>query len=324
MDFKDYYEILGVSRTASQKDIKKAYRKLARTYHPDVNKESGAEEKFKEVGEAHDVLKDPEKRAKYDQYGAAWKAVQEGRTPPGFEGARFDFGPGGFGGASFGEVEGFGSFYDVLEHLFGAAGRQAHAGGRRSAGGMHFGGMGGHGWSAQGADQEARLRLTLEEAAQGGKRRITLADPETGKGRTYAVTIPAGIRPRQRIRLARQGGKGVGGGQAGDLYLEVEIAPHSDFRLEGKDLHTALPVAPWEAALGRRVTMKTLDGTVRVKVPAGSSSGRKIRLRGKGFPASDGAGDLYAEIRVVVPEKLSSEERELFEKLAEVSDFLPR
>ena len=325
MEFKDYYQILGVSRDASQEDIRKAYRKLARKYHPDRSKEAGAEDKFKEVGEAHDVLKDPEKRAKYDRYGAAWKAAAQGQTSPGFEGVHFDFGSGGFGGFSPGEGEQFGSFFDILEHMFG--GGRAQPGGRRSGGMGGFGrsgGMGGREWSAAGSDHEARLRLRLEEAAEGGKRRLTLADPDTGSARTFMVNIPKGILSGQRIRLSGQGGKGMGGGQAGDLYLSVEIEPHPYFRLEGRDLYTTLQVAPWEAALGARVTMRTLDGSVRVKVPEGSSSGRKIRLRGKGYLGPDGPGDLYAEIQVVVPEKLSSEERRLFEELAEASHFKPR
>ena len=327
MEFKDYYQILGVSRDASQKDIRKAYRKLAQKYHPDRSKEPGAEDRFKEIGEAHDVLKDPEKRVKYDRYGAAWKAAAQGQSPPGFEGVHFDFGPGGFGGFQPGEGQQFGSFYDILEHMFGGAGRRTYTGGRRPGGMDGFGrsgGMGGFEWSSAGSDHEARLRLQLKEAAEGGKRRLTLADPDTGSARTFMVNIPKGILSGQRIRLAGQGGKGMGGAQAGDLYLSVDIEAHPHFRLEGRDLHTSLQVTPWEAALGARVTMGTLDGSVRVKVPEGSSSGRKIRLRGKGYPGPDGPGDLYAEIQVVIPEKLSAEERELFEKLAEVSHFRPR
>ncbi len=316
MEFKDYYAILGISRDVSQEDIQKAYRKLARKYHPDTNKDPDAEERFKEVGEAYEVLKDPEKRAKYDRYGAAWKAAEQGHAPPGFEGIRFDFGPRGMNAFSSGETGEFDSFFDVLEHLFG--------GGQARGAGRGFGRMRGSGRPPQGRDHEARLPLTLEEAARGGKRRMTLTDPETGRARIFNVSIPRGVRSGQRIRLAGQGGQRMGGGRPGDLYLIVELQPHPDFRLEGRNLHRTLSVTPWAAALGGTVRMVTLDGTVRVKVPEGSSSGRKIRLRGKGFPGPEGVGDLYAEIRIVVPERLSERERELFEKLAEASEFSPR
>ena len=176
-----------------------------------------------------------------------------------------------------------------------------------------------------GADQEARLSLSLQEAARGGQRELSLTDPQTGQTKTYNVKIPKGIRPGQRIRLAQLGGKGMGGGQAGDLYLQVELLPHPTFRLEGRDLYTTLEVAPWEAALGGNAMLSTLDGEVRVKIPAGSSSGRRIRLRGKGFPDSkEGAGDLYAEIQIVVPKSLTDDEQRLFEELARCSSFQPR
>ena len=323
MEFKEYYQILGVSRDATQEDIQKAYRKLARKYHPDVNQEAGAEARFKEFGEAHDVLKDPAKRAKYDRYGAAWKAAEQGgQAPPGFEGFRFNFGTGGMGGFPGGQAGGSGSFFDVLEHMFGGSTMGGCPGGGPRRG---FGGMGGgFGPQSQGADQEARIGLSLEEAAAGGKRRMTLTDPNTGQNKTLMVNIPEGVLPGQRIRLSGQGGHAGPGGRPGDLYLVAEIHPHPELRLEGRDLHCALRVAPWEAALGATVTMKTLDGSVRLKVPAGSSTGRRIRLKGKGFPGKEGPGDLYAEIQIVVPESLTEEETEAFEKLAEVSDFSPR
>ncbi len=315
MDFKDYYEMLGVSKGASQKEIQSAFRKLARTCHPDKNKDPAAEEKFKEISEANEVLSDPDKRAKYDRYGMAWKAAQEGHgQPPGFEGVRFDFDPSNidFSMGSRGE---FGSFFDVLEHLFGGA--------RSASGGTPFGGFGGvHGSrSSGGADHEARLSLTLEEAARGGKHRISLADPESAKSKIYSVTLPAGIQPGKRIRLAGQGGKGMGDGASGDLYLIVNVGPHDRFELKGRDLYTLVAVTPWEAALGGSIRMNALDETIKVSIPSGSSSGRRIRLKEKGFPDSRGAGDLYAEIRIVVPEKVSSKERELYEKLADVSEF---
>src|SRR5262245_36282293 len=318
MEFKDYYTTLGVTKSASQEEIQRAYRKLARKYHPDVNKTPDAEDKFKDIGEAYEVLKDPDKRAKYDRYGAAWKAAEQGggAPPPGYEDIWFDLGSAedlAFSGGS-----GFSSFF---EQLFGAAAGRRTAEGRRSARGFPHGAP----WTMPGADREARLALTLEEAAHGGEREISLSGPTPGQSKTYMVHIPQGIRPGQRIRLARQGEKGVGGGPPGDLYLMVEILSHPTFRLEDRDLYTTVPVTPWEAALGAKVTLATLDGAVNVKIPAGSSSGRKIRLKGKGFPdPRSSPGDLYAEISIRVPQTLSAEERELFEQLAQVSHFAPR
>jgi curved DNA-binding protein len=318
MEFKDYYATLGVGKNATQEEIQRAYRKLARKYHPDVNKTPGAEEKFKELGEAYEVLKDPDKRAKYDRYGAAWKAAQQGggTPPPGYEDVWSDFGRATEGG-------GFSDFSSFFEQLFGT-GRRRSTGRRGRGRGAEAPGWQWE-WVARGEDQEARLSLTLEEAASGGQREIALTDAATGQVKTCVVNIPRGMRPGQRIRLAGQGGRGSGNASAGDLYLHVEILPHPIFRLEGKDLYTALSVTPWEAALGAEVLLPTLGGAVHVKIPAGSSSGRKIRLRGKGFPDTRGEpGDLYAEIRIVVPESLSAQERKLFEELARVSPFTPR
>ena len=320
MDYKDYYSILGVPKDAKAEDIQKAYRKLARKFHPDVNKSSEAEEKFKEINEAHEVLKDSDKRAKYDQFGSSWKQAQStGSPPPGFEdmytvftsgGGESAGGFGGFGG------QGFSSFFDML---FGS--------------GVGAGGSGGDprvSWSsggpgaaqAQGTDHEASISLGLTEAASGGEREISLTDPTTGRRRTLRVKIPRGIRAGQRIRLSGQGGLGGDGHSRGDLYLSVEILPDSRFRLEGSDLHTALPITPWVAALGGQAQIRTLDGDLTVKIPPGSSSGRKIRLRGKGYPTGSGeSGDLLAEIKIQVPEKLTDKEKELFEELSQVSKF---
>ena len=295
--FRDYYEVLGVPRGAGDEEIRSAYRKLAREYHPDVNKDPGAEDRFKEVSEAYEVLRNPEKRAKYDRLGANWKAGEDVSGASGFSG--------GFGG---GDGQGFGDgagFSDFFESFFG---------GRRGAS------PGFEGFSMRGGDQEATLEVTLEEAARGGKRKISLAD-----GRDFEVRIPPGVRDGQKIRLAGQGGEGASGGPAGDLYLRVRIKRHPRFRREDDDLVVEVPVAPWEAALGATVPVPTLDGSAQVKVPAGSSSGRRLRLRGEGMPGPGGRkGDLYASVRIVVPKRLEKRERELFEELAAVSRFDPR
>jgi curved DNA-binding protein len=336
LEYKDYYATLGVKKDASQEDIQKAYKKLARKFHPDVNKDSDAEVKFKEIGEAYEVLKDPDKRQKYDQYGSAWNRARQtggGAPPPGWEGVHFDFGNGG--GFDFGDLGGgmggggnerFSSFFDML-FGGGPGGRRRGAGGPAGFGGQGFGGQGGQNFGGQsgGGNAEATLPLTIEEAVQGGTREITLSDPQTGQRRTLSVKIPAGVRSGQKIRLAGQGSPGFGGGEAGDLLLKVEIQPDSRFKVEGSDIHTTVPVAPWEAVLGGEAEVETPTGPVRVKIPAGSSSGRKIRLRNRGLSVQGGGkGDLLAEIRIVVPDQLSPRERELFEQLAEVSEFQPR
>ena len=322
MEYKDYYETLGVERSAGKDEIQKAYRKLARKYHPDVSKVEDAETRFKEINEAYEVLKDPEKRKKYDQFGSAWKqARQSGSPPPGWEGIPFDFsqfsGQGGRQGGGFHFEGGPGSgFSDFFEMLFGGA-----AGG---AGAGFGGGRGRRPAARKGADQETTITLSLEEAARGGQREIALTDG-SGQTKTLSVKIPPGVKPGGRIRLSGQGAAGAGGGPAGDLYLKVELVPHPALRLQGTDLHTTVPIAPWEAALGGQATVPTLNGAETIKIPAGTSSGRKVRLRGKGFPRpKDGAGDLYAEFRIVVPEEPSAEERTLYEQLKEVSDFEPR
>lgn len=323
MEYKDYYQVLGVPRSATPEEIQKAYRKLARKYHPDVSKERDAESKFKDVAEAYEVLEDAEKRAKYDRFGQAWNARQAAGnqgTPPGFEEFTFDFGDGAnpfAGGAS-----GFSSFFEML---FGQA---AQAGGRarpQGGGWASWGTEGRGGWARPGANQEVVMRLPFEEAARGGVRELVLQLPD-GSSRKVKVNLPKGIRPGQVVRVPGSGEPGREGAPAGDLMLRVELFPHPDFRLEGRDLLTTLPVAPWEAALGGEAELATLDGTVRVRIPPGTSSGRKIRVRGRGFPAGKAGepGDLIAELRIVVPETPSEEERELLEKLRAVSKFRPR
>ena len=313
--FRDYYETLGVSRDASEEDIRRAYRKLARQYHPDVSKEPDAEDRFKEVAEAYEVLRDSEKREKYDRFGANWRAGQDVSGAEGFSGYGFggEGGGGGFGDGVRVELGEGGDFSDFFEGIFG------RRGGGRTTGFDGFGGFGGGGFSTRGADHEAGLDLSLEEAARGGKRRITIG------GRDFEVDIPAGVRDGQRIRLAGEGGEGSGGGPSGDLFLRIRLRPHPRFAVDGHDLYVELPVTPWEASLGAEVPVPTLDGTTRVKVPPGSSSGRRLRLRGQGLPEGrSGTGDLYAIVEVEVPKEPTKKERELFEQLASESKFDPR
>jgi curved DNA-binding protein len=317
VEYKDYYRTLGVPRDASREDIHRAYRKLARKYHPDLNKEAGAEEKFKEIGEAYEVLKDPEKREKYDQLGSRWKEGQDFRPPPGWD---FDFETPAGGGTRF---HGTGAdFSDFFESLFGGAFR---SGGRPAGRGDPFAGM------RPGGDREATLRVSLEEAFRGGARSIVL-EPRGGEGgppsagpRRLEVKIPPGVLPGQKIRLAGQGASGADGAARGDLYLKIEIEPHPRFRLDGRHLHTELALSPGEAALGTRVRVPSLNGSVTLTVPKGTQSGQKLRLRGKGMPNPRGAaGDLFAEVRIKVPKRLSRKERELYEELNRVSSFNPR
>ncbi len=310
--YRDYYGDLGVSRDASEEDIRRAYRALARQYHPDVNKDPEAGERFREISEAYEVLRDAEKRSRYDRFGADWKAGQDvpRDAGPGFSG--FGDASGGFAGFGngFDDIRvdiGGGEFSDFFEGLFGRGRRRGGASAR-------------DGFPLRGGDAEATLELTLEQAVHGGRQRIRLAD-----GRDYEVNVPAGVRDGQRIRLGGEGSPGSGGGPAGDLFLRVRIKPHPRLRVDGSDLYVDLRVAPWEAALGATVQVHTLDGFARVRVPAGSSSGRRLRIRNEGLPRRDGGrGDLYAVLMIAVPRHLTDEERSLFEQLASVSQFDPR
>jgi curved DNA-binding protein len=310
--FRDYYETLGVDRGASEEDIRRAYRKLARENHPDVNKDPGAEDRFKEISEAYEVLRDPEKREQYDRLGQNWKAGQDVSGASGFEGFDFSGGGGGFRDVrmDFGSGDFGGDFSDFFEGIFGR-GRSGFGGGR---GGRR------NGFASRGQDQVAEIEVSLADAAKGGKRKISLAD-----GRDYEVNIPAGVRDGQRIRLAGEGGSGAGG-PSGDLFLRVRVRPDPRFDLEGNDLYVDLPVTPWEATLGADgLDVPTLDGNARVRVPPGSSCGRQLRLRGEGMPdGRGGRGDLYATVQIKVPKELSPQEREQFERLAKVSSFNPR
>ena len=308
---RDYYEVLGLSRSASDDEIQQAYRKLARRHHPDVNKNPDAEEAFKEINEAYQVLKDPGTRRRYDRFGPNFRQI-----PEGFDetvgagraaGGRGHPGPGArTGGSPFAaEWEYHDSGIDLEELLGGMFGAR------------------GPGGSIPGADQEAELTLSVEDAYRGGRRSITLAGPD-GQ-RSYEVNVPPGVTDSRRIRLAGQGGRGRGDARAGDLYLVVRIAPHPRYRLNGRDIDVDLPVAPWEAAVGATVPVDTPGGEGKVRVPPGSSTGRRLRLRGQGLPNPGGPpGDLYAEVKVMVPRTLSEREGELFEELATVSTFDPR
>ncbi|MBT8133506.1 MAG: DnaJ domain-containing protein, partial [Gammaproteobacteria bacterium] len=290
MEYKDYYQIIGVERDATQDEIKRAYRKLARKYHPDVSKEADAEQRFKEVGEAYEVLKDPEKRAAYDQLGANWKAGQDFNAPPDWD-AGFEFhggfsgGPGG-GSSQYGGFEGADAYSDFFESLFGQ--------GFRQAGGRAQGAYQQHaGFHSAGDDHHAKILIDLEDSMQGATRSISLRIPEVdssghvvSKERVLKVNIPKGIKQGQHIRLAGQGNPGIGQGKAGDLYLEIEFNPHSIYRVDGRDVYLDLPVTPWEAALGASVKVPTPGGLVDMKIKPGSASGSKMRLKGRGIPAS--------------------------------------
>ncbi len=320
MDFKDYYNTLGLARDATADDIKAAYRRLARKYHPDVSKEPDAEARFKELGEANEVLKDPEKRAAYDAAAAQWerqKAAGAGRPganqgfqpPPGWD-AGFEFsGRGDAGDDAFAGAD----HSDFFEALFGRR--------TRAARGSSAGPDGAAGFDLPGQDRHAKVMIDLEDVFRGATRSVTLRIPETNadgrpvlRDRTLDIDIPKGIREGQQLRLAGQGGPGFGQGAAGDLYLEVAFRPHPRFRLDGRDLYVDLPLAPWEAALGATVTVPTPDGAVELTVPKGSVAGRRLRLRGRGIPARE-PGDLYAVLSISLPGADTAEARAAYERL---------
>ncbi len=289
MEYVDYYEVLGVSRNATQAEIKKAYRRLARKYHPDVSKEPDAEARFKQIGEAYDVLKDEEKRAAYDQMGRNWKDS------------------GGFGGG-WEDVMGGGSFADFFESVFSQGG---FAGGGR-------GGFGGRHAPRKGQNQQASVSISLRQAYEG-----TEATVRVGSGKTLKVKIPPGVKQGQKIRLARQGGPGFAGGENGDLFIKVDIQPDPHFTLDGRDIELTLPIAPWEAVLGAKVTVPTLDGKVQLKIPKGAQSGKKMRLKGRGMPGNP-PGDFFVTLRIVAPQADTIEQEALWEQLRDVTRFNPR
>lgn len=311
MDFKDYYDIMGLERSASQDEIKRAYRKLARKYHPDVSKEADAETRFKELGEAYAVLKDPEKRAAYDELGANWKAGQDFHPPPNWD-AGFEFSGGG-------ETGGDGSAYsDFFESLFG------HGFGSAQSDRRHAG------FHARGEDHHASVLINLDEAYRGATRDITLRTPELDSGghvvtkqRTLSVKIPKGVRQGQRIRLSGQGSPGMGEGRAGDLYLEIEFNPHRLFGVEGRDVYFELPITPWEAALGATIKAPTPEGPVDLKIPGGTTAGRKLRLRKRGIPGEP-PGDLYVTLAITLPAADSDTARQLYRKMEHELGYDPR
>lgn len=325
VEYKDYYQVLGVDRGATQDTIAKSFRKLARKYHPDLNQgDKEAEAKFKEINEAYEVLKDEEKRKLYDQLGPNWQHGQQFSGQGGFDFSQFQSGAQGFGSSGFS---------DFFEMLFGQHG-QGGATFTTNFNGVNFGAdpFGAYSGKAgrtprprRGQDVETKISLSLEDAYHGGKKTISLQNPDGGQNKTLDVTIPAGIKNGARIRLAGQGMPGIAGGQTGDLFLKVEYFAHSLFKIENETTVVYdLPLAPWEAVLGAKVRVPTLDGNVDINVAPGSSSGKKLRLRGKGMGTGKNKGDQIVRLMVRVPETLSEEEKDLWEKLAQKSTFNPR
>ncbi len=320
VQFKDYYEVLGVPRGASVDELRKAFRKLARQYHPDVAKDKKvAEDKFKEINEAYEVLSDPAKRRKYDELGPNWKQGAEFRPPPGWQGGQGETFRGGngqefhFGGTGFS---------DFFEQVFGS---------RRGGGASPFGGRGFENvedLAERGRDVEGDIMVTLDEAMRGSVRSVTVrsADP-TGRGRTetYQVRIPAGVTEGQKLRVPGRGEAGAGGGAAGDLFLRVRLQKHPDFEVENHDLIHETELSPWEAVLGTQLRVPTLEGPVSIKVPPGTQTGQRLRVRGRGLP-NRGAerGDLFVRVQVQTPTNVSEKERALWEQLASESKFNPR
>lgn len=340
---KDFYEVLGVSRTAAADEIKTAYRKLARKFHPDLNPgDKAAEERFKELQEAYDTLSDKENRELFDKYGENWKAVKQGggAPPPGWEGTRttggsqpggFDFSGFDFGGFGRGGGSGVGGVgFDIFEEMFSGAGGRGGRSRRRD----------------RGEDVEAQLELSLEEAHRGSRRTLQMQATETcptcggtgqvgdklcqtcgGSGqvlkpKTIEVNIPAGVRDGSTVRLAGQGGAGMNGTQPGDLYLRIRLRPHRVFTVSGDDLEMEIPIAPWEAVLGTKVEVPTIDGKVDLTIPAGAQTGQRLRLRGQGLnKRTGGRGDEYVRLKIVVPKNVGADERRLYEELKQVSTF---
>lgn len=314
MDYKDYYAVMGVARDATQDDIRRAYRKLARKYHPDVSKEPNAEQRFKELGEAYEVLKDPEKRAAYDQLGSNWRPGQDFRPPPGWD-TGFEFSGGGYTDA------GQAGFSDFFEALFGQRGPFQGSGFTRAGRAP-----------GRGEDHHARIEVGLEDTFHGATLSLQLRIPEydrhgrlVDRPRKLQVKVPRGVTAGKRIRLAGQGGSGLNGGPAGDLFLEVAIRPHPLYQVDGKDIFLNLPITPWEAALGGKVKAPTPGGQVDIAVPAGARSGQKLRLKGRGIPVpGQPAGDQFVVLQIVAPPADSPEKKAMYEQMANAMPFNPR
>ncbi len=308
MEYQDYYKILGVARDASADEIKKSYRRLARKYHPDVSKEPGAEEKFKQAKEAYEVLKDAEKRKAYDQFGSQWKQGQGFEPPPGWQqqsqGAHYQ---------NFSE----GDYSEFFESIFGAGFGRSNRGGRNP-------------FQQKGQDQHSQISITLEEAFKGSTRTLTLQQPQRDasgqvhyKNQQLTIKIPAGISQGQKIRLSNKGGAGSGGGPNGDLFLEVNLLAHKFFEVSKRDIQLALPITPWEAALGAEVTVPTLGGQIKLKIPAGSQSGKILRLKRRGLPGKT-PGDQFVTLMIQAPTAENKAQRELYEQMKTAWDFEPR
>ncbi|BAL25298.1 DnaJ C-terminal domain-containing protein [Azoarcus sp. KH32C] len=317
MDFRDYYKVLGVERGASADEIKKAFRKLARKYHPDISRESDAEARMKEINEANAVLSDPERRAAYDQLGRSYQAGQDFRPPPGWD-SGFEFTSHGFSPHEAGE------FSDFFSQIFGGIGSGPH--------GSPHGGprRGRHGFQARGEDHHAKIQLDIEDSFNGATRQVALRIPRMdGTGhvtvdiRTLNVKIPRGVYEGQIVRLAGQGSPGIGGAPPGDLLLEVHFLPHSRLRADGRDLHLTLPVAPWEAALGAVIPVELPDSSIKVRIPPGARAGQQLRVRGKGIPGQP-PGDLLLDLTIVLPPADTPRAKEFYETMAREMDFDPR
>ena len=312
MDYKDYYKIMGLAKTATKDEIKRSYKKLARKYHPDVSKEEHAEAKFKELGEAYEVLKDPEKRAAYDQLGEHWKSGT-GNTPPPDWDAGFEFSGGNYTGANSAE------FSDFFESLFGKQNPP-------NSSGQNFNDQ----FHAQSNDRHAKVLIDLEDAYQGTTRSLSLKVPQTdqqghliNKTHTLNVKIPKGVKAGQRIRLAGQGSPAIGNTKQGDLYLEIEFNKHRYFQVSERDIYLDLPITPWEAALGSTISVPTLGGIVELKIPADSQTGHKLRLKNRGLPGTP-AGDQFVILKLVIPQAKTAEDKQLYEKMAQTMAFNPR
>jgi curved DNA-binding protein len=319
MKFKDYYQTLDLKKDASQDEIKRAYRKLARKLHPDVNKSPDAEEQFKELGEAYEVLQDPEKRAAYDKFGSNWQAGQDFEPPPNWD-AGFEFSGGGFTHADASQ------FSDFFESLFGKSSGFSHT--RPSAhGGYHPQGA----FHARGRDVHAKIAINLEDSYQGSQKTITLNRPGIDKNghitttpHTITLSIPRGVIEGQQIRLEGQGEQGGGAGDKGDLFLEIAFVAHRVFVLDKRDILLSLPITPWEAALGATIAVPTLGGTVDLKIPPGSQTGKKLRLKGRGLSSSTASGHQYVTLAIIIPEPETEEQKKLYEQMARLMPMNPR